>query len=179
MRDIARKGPQRHEEPNDPQNEQRERREQQGREQQGCRERGAHDKPKGQKHDECDAAIGESADRGGPSDGFAGEDRFFDEIHVLVQQHRRAIGEFAEEIEDNQSDENSAGVFGHALSGGKLRHGDRKHRRICQHHDQRRQHGPGRPQRGAAKPRQELSPRHRADELPMAPGACKRFDGFE
>ena len=63
-----------------------------------------------QQHGERDDRIDEGARDGDPGEDLRREDRPADDVLVLGEEQRRAIGDFGEEVEDDQADEDREGI---------------------------------------------------------------------
>src|SRR2546430_158437 len=103
MRDIAGKRSERHEKPADSKQEQKERRDDHGQQQTRRRQPPRQRQLEDEKNRQAYRGIDAGADRRRPGQGFAWKNRLFNDTRVFMQKPRRAVGEFAEQIEDNQS----------------------------------------------------------------------------
>ena len=67
--------------------------------------------PEDNKHAEGDASVCEGARSRRPGNRLAWKNGALHEVCMLMQQHRRAVGELAEEIEHDKANENAASIF--------------------------------------------------------------------
>ena len=140
MRDVARKGSKRHQKPDDAKQKQKERHDDERQKQTrpgGSQPSAASSKTRSTPR--LIAGIDEGADCRRPGQGLARKNRLFDDVRMLMQEPRRAIGEFAEQIEDDQSGKDRQSVAAETAALGRRRNADRvrKYHRIGGQHDER------------------------------------------